>query len=449
MTKTQAVKEPDQRRTVLDFEQEARKRTKPTDDELGEFLYKRWEGGMCFLYGNWHTYAGGVWKPYRRAEFDFWQVQIENKGRGIKPNAGKAASVEKYCRLRLLVDDDQIPVSTPYINLRNGLFNMETGELEEHRPDLYFTSQLPFEFDPAATCPTWDKFLQSVLVQDDGSTDWQLYQLVQEAFFYSLTSDTSFRVSFWLVGASGTGKSTLVNTLIMLAGDSHTTIDLSALGDSSGYQLAEVAGKRVITFSEPDDRQPLADGVYKRLVSKDPITARSPYGKPFTFVNVGKLWGSMNSLPRVLDRSDAVFNRVIIIPMNHVIPDAQRDYQLEDKLRGELAGIFNWALEIRAAFQQYGFTRAKASDQAREQYKLENDIERAFFDERLDRDAAGKITPDDLHALYQEWCKSAGYIAKGKIGVGREWRRLGLVQHSERDETGKTTRYWKGARAKK
>ena len=441
MTNLRVVK--DQRRTQADFDQSTApdaRTPKPTDDELGDQLIADWKGNYAFMYGAWHFYASGLWRADRRVEFQFWNILIRNKARGIKPNAGKASSVEKYCQLRLLVDEEALTLNTPYINLRNGLFNLDANELEYHRPDLYLTSQLDFEFDPSATCPTWEHFLQSVLVQEDGSTDWQLIQLVREAFFYSLTSDTSYRVSFWLVGASGTGKSTLVNTLIMLAGDSHTSIDLDSLRENP-YQLAEIAGKRVVTFSEPDSRQPLADGLYKKIVSKDPITARSPYGKPFSFVPLCKVWGSMNDTPRVSDRSDAVFGRVIIIPMNRVIPESEKDYQLEDKLRAEIAGIFNWALQGRETLHKFGFTHARQSEDARQQYKLENDIERAFVSERCVFKTGEKLSNDELYLAYRSWCSESGYLAKGKIAVGKEWKRLGLVQVKSGD--GKS-RLWKG-----
>jgi putative DNA primase/helicase len=283
-------------------------------------------------------------------------------------------------------------------------------------------------------------FLATVLCNEDGQPDAELINLVQEAFYYSLTADTSYRVSFWLVGLSGTGKSTLVNTLVMLAGDSHTSIDLNALARDQ-YQFAEVAGKRLVTFSEPDSREPLADGAYKRLVSKDPITARSPYGKPFSFVPQCKVWGSMNDLPSVRDRSDAVFGRVIIIPMNRVIAEKDKDYTLDEKLRAERAGIFNWALRGAARLRKQGFTKARQSEDARKQYQLDNDTERLFLSERCRLGGEGFVFNDELYGAYVGWCKESGYYPKAKNVVGKDWRRLGLVQSKTGDGS---KRIWKG-----
>lgn len=422
-----------------------RRLRKPTDDELGEQLLTKWNGSYAFMFGAWFRYENGVWRKDQRVAMAFWQVLIENKHRRINPNASRAASVEKYCSLKTLIDDDMITELSqlPLINLQNGLFNLETGRLEAHRADAYQTSQLPFAYDAKARCPNWFNFLNQVLVTPDGTPDDDLIELVQEAFYYSLTSDTSYRVSFWCVGESGTGKSTLVNTLVLLAGDSHTAIDLDSLKDNA-YQLAEVAGKRLVTFSEPDASTPLADGWYKRLVSKDPITARSPYGKPFSFIPICKVWGSMNDLPYVKDRSDAVFNRVIVIPMNHVVPESQRDLELDVKLSYELAGIFNWALKGGERLRRNGrFTRSEQSIKAREEYKEDNDAERLYMSERLELQADAWIVVDALYQDYKAWCSDNGYYPKQKRRVGKDWRRLGLTAATSSDGR---TRIYRGAR---
>lgn len=421
-----------------------RARVKPTDDELGDMLLEEWGEEYAFMYGAWHKYENGVWKSLERTAFEFWRILIQNKSRGIKPNAGRAASVEKYCQLKRLVDEEKLSMETEYINLQNGLYNQVTDALEPHRHDLYFTSQLPFAYDPTALCPAWEQFLAQVLVDSNGLPDSELIMLVQEAFYYSLTSDTSFRVSFWCVGASGTGKSTLVNVLLQLAGDSAMTIDLDSLKDNQ-YQVADIAGKRVVSFSEPDSRAPLADGWYKKLVSKDPIPARQIHGKPFNFIPICKLWGSMNDTPRVVDRSDAIYGRVIIIPMNKVVSAKDRDGKLDEKLRGELAGIFNWALKGGARLKKNNkFTVAEQSENARDSYRHENDTEALYLAERCTLGASYIIGTDDLFQDYKSWCLENGYGSKPKVRVGKEWKRLGLTPSVGRTD-GKFSRQWQGA----
>jgi len=329
----------------------------------------------------------------------------------------------------LMVDDNLIDnCQADLINLQNGVYNLETESLEPHNKDYYMTSQLPFEYDPDARTNVLDDFIFTALVDSKGDYDFQLDQLLQEAIGYSLTSNTDHRVSFWLVGESSTGKSVLINLLATLAGSSYVTIDLDQLSQSP-YQLADIAGKRVVTFTEPSARSVLADNHYKRLVSQDEILARQIFGKPFRFTPICKVWGAMNDTPRVLDRSDAVFNRVIIINMNHRVSEKERDPRLLDKLKCELPGIFNWALAgLRRLRRQGHFTQAKQSVEAREAYKAENDTEAAFADECLEFDPEHKIRSQQLYDCYQAWCKRNGTLPKSSIKVAKDWIRLGMTK---------------------
>jgi putative DNA primase/helicase len=405
------------------------KHHKPTDDEIGDMLINSFAGNIRYFYGSWHEYSGGVWKLFRGLERCIWEKLKDVKHLGIRPTASKVSSVEKYLQQFLAIDDSLIDSHHEYINVLNGLFNIETYQLEPHRRETYMTSQLQFEYDEEADCPYFRRFLSESLVKADNTMDFELQMLLLEGMGYSLTANTDFRTSFWLVGASGTGKSVLINVIQKLAGTSHAPLDLDELNNTS-YQLADIAGKRLVTFTEPKANSVLADNHYKRIVSQDTIMARQIFGKPFRFVPICKLWGAMNEMPRVIDRSDAVFNRVQIIPMNRVMPSEKKDLQLGEKLEAELAGIFNMALiGLKRLRRANGFTKPEQSEQAREEYKAENDIERAFIEACCVRNASAQTNSQALYDAYSAWCRRNGVLAKSHIKVSRDWERLGFKRN--------------------
>jgi putative DNA primase/helicase len=402
--------------------------SKPTDDQIGDVLIQDWQGRYAHFYGTWYEYQHGVWLPAKNLRHQIWEKMKWLRHTGgcseLRPSANRVAGVEAYLSEYLRADEPAENMN--YINLQNGIFNLEKNRLEEHRKDLFMTSQLPFAYDPDAGCSQFMRFLQSTLVLADGQADWQMIKVLQEAMGYSLTASTDYRVSFWLVGESGTGKSVMINVLIALAGNSHASVDLDALSNNP-YQLADIAGKRLVTFTEPRANGVLADGHYKRLVSQDTIMARQIFGKPFTFVPCCKVWGAMNDTPRVIDRSDAVFNRVIIIPMNRLVSPEERDPRLINKLEAELAGIFNWALIGWKRLQKAGiFSTAEQIEQARADYKAENDTESLFLEECGDRDPEAFTESQRLYETYTAWCKRNGLIQKSSVKVARDWKRLGL-----------------------
>lgn len=405
------------------------KKYKPTDDEVGDMLIEAWKGNVRFFFGAWHIYEAGVWIPYLDVKRAIWEKLIELKVFGVRPADSKVSGIEKYLQVFLRVNDSMIDNQKDYINLENGLFNIETYKLEAHNRETFITSQLPFAYDADVDCPHFRKFLSEALVKSDGMMDFELQCLLLEGMGYSLTANTDYRVSFWLVGASGTGKSVLINVIQKLAGSSHAAIDLDALTDNP-YQLADIAGKRLVTFTEPKANSVLADNHYKRIVSQDTIMARQIFGQPFRFVPNCKLWGAMNHTPRVIDRSDAVFNRVLIIPMNNAMPEDKKDLRLGEKLESELAGIFNMALiGLKRLRRANGFTKAEQAEQARQEYKTENDIEAAFIEECCIREASAKTNAQALYDAYSQWCRRNGTLSKSHITVKKDWERLGFKRH--------------------
>lgn len=157
--------------------------------------------------------------------------------------------------------------------------------------------------------------------------------------------------------------------------------------------------------------------------------ARQIFGKPFRFVPICKVWGAMNDLPRVIDRSDAIFNRVYIIPMNRVVPQEKRDNRLQEKLRAEMAGIFNMAvIGLKRIKHAKKFTRSQQVEMAREDYKAENDTELAFVEDWCIRDSESSIRAQELYDAYAAWCRRNGAMAKSSVKVSRDWQRLGFLK---------------------
>ena len=93
---------------------------------------------------------------------------------------------------------------TQIINLVNGLFNLNTVELEAHTHDIFTTSQLPFEYDKNAKAKNFMDFIEKLTLGDN-----ELKAVIQEIMGYILTSrvDAQKFFIFWSAGSSG--KSTL------------------------------------------------------------------------------------------------------------------------------------------------------------------------------------------------------------------------------------------------
>lgn len=402
----------------------------PTDDEVGDGLIRRWDEKYRYFYGKWHTYDKGVWESVDVPNKEIWKEMRRHKDSRFRPSKGKASSILSYVESVLSIPNSEVDQGKGVINLQNGMLSLETVSLEPHDEGRYLTSQLPFEFNEEASCPHWLKFLSEVLVDESGEMDAQLIDLLQEAFGYSLTSDTSHEKMVWLHGQAATGKSTILRVLKALLGSAALEIGMNELRHNS-YQLAEIGGKRVLTCSEAASGAYLADAHIKKIVSGEEIVARQIYSSPQYIQPIAKLWWAMNEVPQNLDRSDAIYRRLILIPFHRPIPKEERDIHLFDKFVQELPGILNWALEGLKRLNTNGtFTEAAQVEQSVQEYQQDNDAEAEFLsdEEWISEVGQGATLASDLYIAYSMYSQRFGYNAKSRKMVARDWKRLGLIK---------------------
>ena len=84
------------------------------------------------------------------------------------------------------------------------------------------------------------------------------------------------------------------------------------------------------------------------------MTARKPYEGPTKFKPFAKHFLAMNEAPVIEDSSYGMWRRLYIINFPSRFSEHEMDVHLTEKLKTELSGIFNWALE--------GFKRLRDRD---------------------------------------------------------------------------------------
>lgn len=425
--------------TVDDDESnENEKAHKPDDVELGDAFVKAYAGRYAHIYGQWHCYDpnGGVWSEAKRhVRRETVTLLTSYRKQGVKVSRNKVENVLGVAEL-YLPPEDELPNQPDLIPLKNGVYNLRTDEFEPHKAENYFLQALDFDYDPEARCPTWDDTLNNILVTPDGKTDWDLKTFVMEMFGYALWGDNRLQASFFLHGDGGTGKSTVLEVLQALT-NSKTSIDLETLND---YQIATLVDVRVAVFNEIEEGTSFPEAAFKRLVSSDQIQARHPYGQVFTFQPVCTVFGAMNTLPRVKDRSAGVFRRVYIVPFNKKV--TKPDVYLPVKLMNERAGIFQWALTgLKRLRRRKHFEPPTQVVEALNEWRYENDIEKQFLESgRVVLGEEHQAVSSSLYDAYAIWCKANGNRPKSMNRVAKEWRRLGLEQVKS------SSNFWRGVK---
>ena len=311
--------------------------------------------------------------------------------------------------------DNDFDKARGVFNVGNGVLRLRDGTLHPHERTRLITRLAGVDYDPKATAPVWQSFLDDVT---GGDTALQNY--LQCMVGYMLTGSTREQCIFFLYGDGSNGKSTFLDVLADLFGSyamnaQSETITARRQSDAPRADIARLKGARLVTISECPADVWLDEAIVKQLTGGDVVTARYLYGREFEFRPEFKLSMATNHKPRIRGTDTGIWRRIRLVPFIQKIPEERQDLQLPDKLRAELPGILNWALDGLRQWMQAssggkrrGLPHCKAVDSATAEYRGEQDRLKQFLEDCTEAAAGYTIQAGILYQVYRRWCEENG-----------------------------------------
>jgi putative DNA primase/helicase len=301
--------------------------------------------------------------------------------------------------------------NTVLINLLNGTFEIspQGTKLRPFDRSDFITYQLPFEYNPKATAPQFEAYLNKVL--PDKERQRVLAEYLGYVFIKHGGNSLKEEKALILYGTGANGKSVFYEVVNALLGaESISNYSLQSLTNDNGYFRAKIANKLVNYASEINGK--LETSIFKQLVSGEPVEARLPYGQPFILKQYAKLIFNCNELPKDVEHTNAYFRRFLIIPFDVTIPEHEQDKNLHTKIiENELSGVFNWVLEgLNRLLKQKRFSDCKAAQKTVEQYKIESDSVQMFLNEHEYKvSVTSEISLKEMFSEYRSYCNESGF----------------------------------------
>lgn len=369
-------------------------------------------------------------------------------------NAGKLASAVAVAELfeEVAAEADDLNKDDMLLCCKSGVIDLRTGQQTPHDPQGLHTAQSSASYDPAATCPAWERFLLEIMGEDA-----EMVAFLRRAVGYTLTGRLDEQCFFLLHGDGSNGKSVFTSILQLLLGTYGNTAQFTTFAEQKDPSkprpdLARLLGARFVTAAEPSSSLRLDEGVVKQITGGDRITARFLHQNDFEFSPKFKLWLSTNILPKIRGADHGIWRRVRLIPFSvqfRIKDDdppewPQADPGLKDRLVAELPGIFAWAIRGCVEWQHEGLRPPAQVLQATDAYRTESDNVLVFLQERCRLHPDYRTATTALFDAYLQWCEGSGI--DHRLTAKSFGKRLSRVPGLTTSKWGGGVRGWLGLR---
>lgn len=340
---------------------------------------------------------------------------------------------------RIAITLDKFDETKSLINLKNGTYNLETGQLQPHNSVDRLTHILDFEYDATAPAPIFQRLLSDILTEEQKT-------FILRLFGYALLGQGTEQKFFVFLGKGKNGKSTLIQSVESVLSSLVTTIQADSLSGKKDGQirndLAVLPNKRALFINESRAGTILDAPLIKQLTGQDKISARFLYGEYFSFQPICVPILVSNFMP-VIDGADyAIERRMCVIIFENVIEHV--DLDLPQKLDQEKAGIFNLLIEGLADYKAKGLEIPASVQASTKKYVEQSNLIKEFFADCFEAHPDSKLRANELYTAYQSWCYRNGYkpISNNTFKDSFE-RDTGIEQKREGQ-----SRYWPNLRRK-
>ncbi len=404
---------------------------------LGDELLAEYTFATMRDTGEVYVYQGGVYKPIGETII---QEEAQKK-LGEQAKTHHINEVIDYIKRITYVNREDFNSNLNLLNLKNGVYNLDTGNFEPHNPDYHFLYQIPVNYKSEAECRKIDQFLQQIL-PDKGDRE-----AVIELFGYCFLGDYRIQKAFALIGDGRNGKSTLLNLLKTFLGARNIVSRSLHELEENRFAKADLYGKLANIYPDLSARALRSTGTFKMLTGGDTITAEKKFHHSFNFPNNAKLIFSANRLPETNDESDAFFRRWKLITFRNKFEGENADPNLLAKITTseELSGLFNKALQgLRNLLERGAFTNDKNIEAIREQYIKESDSVKTFTQEMIEHSPENHIEKSELYNKYCEYCLSHNYPTISKDSFMKRLPREVAVEDCRPKIGGRRVYAWRG-----
>lgn len=375
-------------------------------EKFGDFLIN--EHHICKITNILHIYKDGV---YSDKQEDIEEAMIKHI-----PALKRMQRQETLAYLQLKAKHKNF-ASTKYVVVKNGVFNLETRQLEDFTPEIITRNKIPVAYISGAYYQVTDKTINKIAVNDK-----TVRAILEEILGYILFRRNEFAATFILTGNGSNGKSSYLKIIRQLVGaENASSLDLNELDQR--FKTAELFGKLANIGDDIGKGYIKESSVFKKLSTGETLNVERKGKDPFDFTNYAKLIFSANEMPRINDFTDGLGRRLQIVPFKAKFTPEDEDYDpfITDKLLSDesMQYVLILALNsLKRLLEEKKFTRSKAVEEELVKYQEENNPIISFVNNEnieLERSVVG-----DVYLQYKVYCAENGFQSVSNVNFSKQ-----------------------------
>ena len=304
------------------------------------------------------------------------------------------------------------------IAVGNGLFNTEIKELEPFSPKHFITGKVATNYNINALLNyeaikdyfDYDEWLKSL-----ACGDLEIVTLLEQLINEAINPNKTRRKIAIMLGSGTNGKSTFRQMIINLIGD--TNISVATPHElQSRFGLTSLEGK-ICNYGDEVGTKPLDEMDKLKSISSGESINYECKNKDVRSGNFKTLLiFNSNEIPPIKDKSEAVLNRLLIIPFNANFTGKADKSIKDEKLKNKIVLEYILYKALHLDFDK--FIVPKAVQQQLESYQKENDSIYSYMFSYIEKKyhlvscvPISFITDD-----YENYCYENGYNPRKRIG---------------------------------
>jgi len=423
--------------------------------------------GLDFLYcpsRGWYGYTGTHWEldpdgarvkkcavnVLRKRRHAAVNLRDESIVKCTKGEEGRVNGCVSRFRTLVNVSIEEFDKNPDIINCKNGVVNLQTGDIEPHSRTQRFTYCIPVNYNPEAVCEEWIEYLSGVVGGGQEIIDY-----LQLAIGYSMTGHTREEILFYLFGPTRSGKGTISEIFMsLLPSPLSTGVDFNSFtarreGDVSNFDLAPLKVSRLIFASESLRGQSLNPAKIKQLTGGDRIRACFKHKDHFEYRPQFKVWMLSNWPVNGDPEDDALWGRVRVIEFPNSFL-GKEDKTKKARLREEdaLEGILAWAIEGSKTWYGLGsdgLSTPESIHETTKKHRADLDFVQQWLDECCEENEEYFTPHEEMTKSYLKWCKENNVQhAKDPKWFSQSLRTKGFETGVQRKIDGKNRKCVKG-----